>query len=99
MALQPAQARRLWFTVRGGSTTRYYEFARKAAIQVTFLIAMPVEQFYGPDLVTNLALLLSSEERGGGEEWALLLLSRGRLAPTTCLLPLRRSPVLAHQGC
>lgn len=31
----------------------------QAAIQVTFLIAMPVEQFYGADLVSNLALLLS----------------------------------------
>lgn len=53
------QARRLWFTARGGSTTRYYDFVRKAAVQVTLLIAMPVEQFFGADLVHNLALLLS----------------------------------------
>ena len=53
------QARRLWFTVRGGVPGRTYTLVRTPAVQVTLLLAMSAEQFYGPDVVTNIALLLS----------------------------------------
>lgn len=52
------QKRRIWFTVRGGAPTRTYRLVRTPAIQVTMHLAISVETFFGPDLVSNLALLL-----------------------------------------
>lgn len=52
------QGRRLWFTVRGGKPNRQYLLIRTAAVQLNLNLAVSAEQFFGADLVSNLAMLL-----------------------------------------
>jgi hypothetical protein len=75
------QSRQLYFTVRGGKTERTYDLLRTAAIQLTMRLAISAQQFFGPDLVTNLAILLgidSSRIRVVDVRPDTLLLSQAR---------------------
>jgi hypothetical protein len=54
------QARRAWFTARGHSqgAAALYDLVVKPTVQLNLHLAVSVEDFFGADLITNLALLL-----------------------------------------
>ena len=56
--LHNPQRRKIWFTVRGGNPQRTYRLVRTPAIQVNMHLAISVAEFFGDDLVDNLARLL-----------------------------------------
>jgi hypothetical protein len=54
------QRRHIWFTVRGtadGAAT-WIDLVRKPTVQLNLHLAVTVEQFFGADLITNMAILL-----------------------------------------
>lgn len=52
-------ARRLWMTVRGGSADNgLYIIAATPVVQLSLVLSVSLEDFYGPALIHNIATLL-----------------------------------------
>lgn len=53
------QRRTLWFVMRGGDPGTTYDIVRTPAVQLNMTLAVSPEEFYGPNLIANMAVLLS----------------------------------------
>ena len=51
--------RRLWLTMRGDTSgVSTYEVVATAAVQLSLVLSVSIEEFYGPNIIQNIATLL-----------------------------------------
>ena len=57
--------RRLWVTMRGDTSGQVrYHVVATPAVQISLVLAISVEDFYGPNIINNIATLLQVTCRG-----------------------------------